>query len=79
MKREFESIEWDSNKNCINITKQQTLTINEANNLEEAKTKLKWRLRGIVAQVKELKKEAEEIKIMLMKLEGKAGPIDPAL
>lgn len=79
MKRGFESIEWDREKSAVVITTQQSITRDEAGNIDELEKKLKWELRGIVSQVKVLKKRAEEIKIILGKIKGEAGPIDPAL
>lgn len=79
MKRGFESIEWDKEKSAVVITTQQSITRDETSNIEELEKKLKWELRGIVSEVKVLKKRAKEIKIILGKIKGEAGPIDPAL
>ena len=75
MKKEFESIEWDGNKNAVVITTQTHVSIDDTKNLEDVKEKLKGRLREIVGLVKNLKVEAESIKSMLSKLEGKADTI----
>ena len=79
MKKEFESIEWDKDKRCVVITTQKMIIGDEVKDVDELKNALKWELRSIVAKVKDLKKRAEEIKTILGKIEGKAGPIDPAL
>lgn len=78
MRKEFESIEWDGKKNALVITTQKQMNIDGANDIKDVEKKLKGRLREIVGQVKILKTEAENIKSMLNKLKGKAGPIDPA-
>lgn len=79
VKKGFESIEWDKEKSAVVITTQQSITRDEAGDIEEMEKKLKWELRGIVSEVKVLKKRAEEIKTILGKIKGEAGPIDPAL
>jgi len=81
MRKDFESIEWDSEKNAVVITTQTQVNIDGAENIEDVKEKLKGRLKSIVGQVKNLKAEAEDIKSMLNKLEGKAetipAPVQP--
>lgn len=75
MRKEFESIEWDGEKNAVVITTQTQVNIEGAKNIEDVKEKLKGRLKSIVGQVKSLKAEAENIKSMLNKLEGKTESI----
>ncbi len=79
MKQGYESIEWDAEKNSIVITTQEHIEIKEATSINDAETRLKKRLSEIVAQVKGLKIEAENIKSLLAKIgEKKAGSIEPA-
>ena len=73
-----ESIDWDSKDNCLVITKQERLGIEDTSNINGAKEKLKQRFSDIVQQVKGLKMEATRIKELLDKIEGKAGVIPPA-
>jgi SpoVK/Ycf46/Vps4 family AAA+-type ATPase len=75
MRKEFESIEWDSKKNSVVITKQTQVSVNDTKSMEDVKEKLKGRLKAIVGQVKILKAEAESIKSMLNRLEGKTESI----
>lgn len=72
MRKESESIEWDSEKNAVVITTQTQVNIDGARSMEDVKEKLKGRLKAIVGQVKNLKAEAENIKSMLNRLEGKS-------
>jgi type IV secretory pathway VirJ component len=78
MKKIYESIDWDSKYGRLIITRQEALDVNEAASIKDAKEKLQLRLESIVRQVKQLKWEAENIKSILSKLEGKAGPTGPA-
>lgn len=75
MKKEFESIEWDSEKNAVVITSQTQVSVDNTKSMEDVKVKLKGRLKAIVGQVKSLKAEAESIKSMLNKLDGKTESI----
>lgn len=74
----FESIEWDSERGGVVITKQETIDIKNVESIEHVKKVLKDERSQIIRQVKALKSRAEEINSLLLKLEG-AGPIDPAL
>ena len=79
MRQEYESIDWDEKRNRIVITKQEYINTGDVAGIEGVREKLKQRLAEIIRQVKALKLEAENIKVLLDKLEGKAGPIGPAL
>lgn len=78
MRKEFESIEWDEKKNAVVITTQTQVSVDDTGSMEEIKEKLKGRLKAIVGQVKSLKTEAESIKSMLNRLDGKTEIIEPA-
>jgi len=78
MRQEYESIDWDEKRNRIVITKQEYINTGDVAGIEGVREKLKQRLAEIIRQVKALKLEAENIKALLNKLEGKAGPIGPA-
>jgi len=78
MRKEYESIEWDKERGGIVITKQEYINMQDASGIDEVKKKLRAELEAIVRQAKNLKCRAFEIKALLDKLEGKAGPIDPA-
>lgn len=71
MQKEFESIDWDNQRKGLVITKQEFIDIEDAENISEAKTKLRQELQQIVTNVKALKKRAEEIKALLNKLDEK--------
>lgn len=71
MQREYESIDWDSQRKGVVITKQEFIDIEDAENISEAKTKLRQELQKIVTNVKALKKRAEEIRSLLNKLDEK--------
>lgn len=79
MRKEYESIDWDSERGGIVITNQKRIEINDAAGMLEAKKKLRNELESIVREIKALKNRGNNIKAILDKLEGKAGPIDPAL
>lgn len=72
------TVEWDKESSSIIVTEQKKIDIN-AEDIEDVKKNLKQEIRDIIRQVKALKQRAEEIKSVLTQLEGKAGPIDPAL
>lgn len=78
MRKELESISWDSKKNAVVITTQTQISAEDTGSIEEVKKKLKGRLKAIVGQVKSLKTEAESIKSMLNRLERKTEIIGPA-
>lgn len=74
----YESIEWDSDRGAVVITKQEAIDIKDTESIDNVKEVLKEERAQIIRQVKTLKSRAEEINSLLLKLEG-AGPIDPAL
>lgn len=78
MKREYESIDWDKRLGRVVITKQEYIELQDVTKIEDVKAKLKRELDTIIKQVKSLKMRAFEIKSLIDKLEGKAGPTDPA-
>ena len=68
--KSFESIEWDSERGGVVITKQELLSVKDADSINDVKNSLKEERVQIVRQVKSLKKRAEEINSILLKLAG---------
>ena len=79
MKSTYESIELDEDRGGIVVTSQKFIEMQDKDGTENVKKKLRAELENIVRQVKGLKIRAEEIKILLGKLEEKAESIDSAL
>lgn len=79
MRQGHESIDWDEDRNCIVVTKQEQINVKDATGMKDVGEKLKQRLSEIVQQVKRLKTEADRLKSLLDKLDKKAGPIGPAV
>ncbi|HBX22679.1 MAG TPA: hypothetical protein DEF34_03425 [Desulfotomaculum sp.] len=65
----IERIEWDERRGGLLVTREEVIAP-QSKNMNDAKVKLKGRLREIVRQVKTLKTEAEQIKAVLAKIEG---------
>jgi hypothetical protein len=76
MRKEFEMVDWDDKKRSLVITKQETIPIDGAKNIQEVKQILTDRLKMRVRQIKELKADAQNIKLLLDKLNGKADSIE---
>jgi len=74
--KEYESISLNK-QGELEIHKIERVSIREVTDIEALKKALKQRLVEIYQAVKGLKAEANEIMIILAKLEGKVGPISP--
>ena len=73
LKKEFESFDWDKKRKSLVVTRQETITLDEAETIEEIKKTLKKKLWQQVQQIKSLKVQAQKTRSLLDKLEGKAG------
>lgn len=66
----YESVDLDKRQGKILITKQKTFDVGDLKSVKQAKKILRDERSQIIRQVKALKSRAEEINIILQKLEG---------